>query len=184
MLKYHVFHLILAKLASLQVLGKSPVGFYLRVNKRTWQYLPSRVRNFYPVSWYEAWLHTLVCLRVSRQQYSCTTFLRNCPALELMHRLVQQKAHRSTLRMAVLGCSIGAEVYSILWILRSARPDLKLILSAVDISKEMLKLAEKGTYGPNTSELVEAPIFERLTAHASASTPLSLVVGRSEGFRQ
>jgi SAM-dependent methyltransferase len=67
--------------------------------------------------------------------------------------------------MAVLGCSIGAEVYSILWILRSARPDLKLILSAVDISKEMLKLAEKGTYGPNTSELVGAPIFERLTAH-------------------
>jgi SAM-dependent methyltransferase len=164
-LKNQVFHLILAKAASLQVLGKSPVSFYLRVNKRTWQYLPSRVRNFYPVSCYGAWLNTLVRLRAGRQQYSGTFFLRNRPALELMRRLVQQKAYGSTLRMAVLGCSIGAEVYSILWILRSARPDLKLILSAVDISKEMLKLAEKGTYGPNTSELVRAPIFERLTAH-------------------
>ena len=164
-LKNQVFHLILAKAASLQVLGKGPVGFYLRVNKRTWQYLPSRVRNLYPVRCYGAWLHALVRLRAGRQQYSGTFFLRNRPALELMRSLVQQKAHGSTLRMAVLGCSIGAEVYSILWILRSARPDLKLILSAVDISKEMLKLAEKGTYAPNTSELVGAPIFERLTAH-------------------
>ena len=160
-----MFHLVLVKAASLQVLGKSPVGFYLRANKWIWQYLPSRVRNFYPLQYYGSWLHALARLRPGRQQYVGTFFLRNCPALELMRRLVQQKSHRSTLRIAVLGCSIGAEVYSILWILRSARPDLKIILSAVDISKEMLNVAEKGIYGPNTSELVGAQIFERLTAH-------------------
>ena len=82
-----------------------------------------------------------------------------------MCRLAQQKDYASTLRIAVLGCSIGAEVYSILWILRSARPDLKIVLSAIDNSKEMLTLAEKGTYGPNISELVRAQIFECLTAH-------------------
>ena len=49
---------ILAKAASLEVLGKSPAGFYLRLNKRIWQRLPSRVRNLYPVRWYGAWLHT------------------------------------------------------------------------------------------------------------------------------
>jgi SAM-dependent methyltransferase len=160
-----VFHPILAKTASLQVLGKSPADFYLRLNKRIWQRLPSRVRNSYPVRCYGAWLHTLVRLRASRQQKFGTLLLRNRPALELMCRLAQQKAHGSTLRIAVLGCSIGAEVYSILWAIHSARPDLKVVLCAVDISKEILNFAEKGVYAPNTSELVRVPIFERLTAH-------------------
>ena len=149
----------------LQVLGKSPADFYLRLNKRIWQRLPFRVRNLYPVRCYGAWLHTLICLRASRQQCFGTFFLRNRPALELMCRLAQQKDYASTLRIAVLGCSIGAEVYSILWTLRLARPDLKIVLSAIDNSKEMLTLAEKGTYSPNISELVGAQIFERLTAY-------------------
>jgi hypothetical protein len=158
------FHLILAKAASLQVLGKSPAGFYLRLNKRIWQNLPSRVRNSYPVRCYGAWLHTLVCLRASRQQNFDTFFLRNRPALELMRRLAQQKVRGSALRIAVCACSIGAEVYSILWTIRSARPDLKVVLCAMDISKEILNIAEKGIYGTNISKLVGSSIFERLTA--------------------
>jgi len=82
-----------------------------------------------------------------------------------MRRLAEQKADGSTFRIAVLACSIGAEVYSILWTIRSARPDLKVVLCAVDISKEILSFAEKGIYGPESSELVGAQIFERLTAH-------------------
>jgi chemotaxis methyl-accepting protein methylase len=80
-----------------------------------------------------------------------------------MRRLAQRKAHGSTLKIAVLGCSIGAEVYSILWTVRSARPDLKVLLDAVDISKEILSFAEKGIYAPETSQMVNASIFERLT---------------------
>ena len=110
-----------------------------------------------------AWLHTLVCLSARRQQFFGTFFLRNRPALELMCRLAREKDHGSTLRIAVLGCSIGAEVYSILWIIRSARPDLKVLLDAVDISREILSFAEKGIYTPGTSQLVGASIFERLT---------------------
>jgi SAM-dependent methyltransferase len=108
-------------------------------------------------------LHTLVCLRARRQQSFGTFFLRNRPALELMRRLVRQRDHGSTVRIAVLGCSIGAEVYSILWTIRSARPDLNVLLDAVDISKEILNFAEKGTYTPDSSQLVGASIFERLT---------------------
>jgi SAM-dependent methyltransferase len=158
-----VFHPILAKAARLQVLGKSPAGFYLRLNKRIWEWLPSRVRNLHSVRSYAAWLHTLVCLGAKRQQFFGTFFLRNRPALELMRRLARQRERGSTLKIAVLGCSIGAEVYSILWSIRSARPDLKVLLDAVDISKEILNFAEKGTYTPDTSQLVGASIFERLT---------------------
>jgi SAM-dependent methyltransferase len=156
-------HPILTKAARLQVLGKSPAGFYLQLNKQIWERLPSRVRKLYLVQSYEAWLHALVCLRAKRHQSFGTFFLRNRPALELMRRLVRQKDHGSTMRIAVLGCSIGAEVYSILWAIRSARPDLKVLLDAVDISKEILNFAEKGTYTPDSSRLVGASIFERLT---------------------
>ena len=96
-----MLQLILAKTANLEVLGKSPVGFYLRINKRIWQSLPSGARNFYPVRCYGAWLHTLVRLHANRRQYFGTFFLRNRPALELMRRLAQQKVHGSTLRISV-----------------------------------------------------------------------------------
>jgi SAM-dependent methyltransferase len=154
---------ILAKAARLRVLGKSPAGFYLRLNKWIWERLPCRVRDLHPVRSYGAWLHTLVCLRPNREMYLGTFFLRNRPALELMRRLARQKRHGSIFRITVLGCSIGAEVYSIVWIIRSARPDLKVLLNAVDISKEMLSFAEKGIYAPDTCQLVGASIFERLT---------------------
>ena len=158
-----ISHPILAKATRLKILGKSPAGFYLRLNQWIWERLPSRVRNLYPVRSYGEWLHTLVCLRARRQMYLGTFFLRNRPALELMCRLARRKTQGSTLRIAVLGCSIGAEVHSILWTIRSARPDLKVLLDAVDISQEILTFAEKGIYAPETSDLVGASIFERLS---------------------
>ena len=80
-----------------------------------------------------------------------------------MRRFAGQKPHGATLRITLLGCSIGAEVYSILWAVRSARPDLTVLLEAVDISRDILSFAEKGIYTPDTSDLVGASIFERLT---------------------
>jgi SAM-dependent methyltransferase len=153
----------LAKSARLQVFGRSPVRFYLRLNKRIWQWLPSRVRDSHLIRSYGAWLHTLVCLCARRQQYFGTFFLRNRPVLQLIRHLCEQKTHGATLKIAVLACSIGAEVYSILWTIRSARPDLKVTLYAVDISKDILNFAERGVYDPNTAQLVNSSIFERLT---------------------
>jgi SAM-dependent methyltransferase len=156
-------HPILAKAAGFQFLGKSPVGLYLRLNQRIWERLPSHVRNLHPIRSYGAWLHSLVCLSARRQQSFGTFFLRNRPALDLIRRLARQRDHGSTLKIAVLGCSIGAEVYSILWTIRLARPDLKVLLEAVDISKEILSFAEKGIYSPDTSQCVSASVFDRLT---------------------
>jgi hypothetical protein len=156
--------LMLTRAAKLRLLGKSPTGFFLRLNKRIWELLPPHVLDSYFVRNYGTWLHTLVCLHADRRQYFGTFFLRNRPALELMRRLAEQRAQGSTLRIAVLACSIGAEVYSILWTIRSARPDLHVIVHAVDISKEILDVAESGIYSANTSDLIGSSIFERLTA--------------------
>jgi chemotaxis protein methyltransferase CheR len=160
-----VSHLNLAKAARLRLFGKSPAGFYLRLNRLVWEIIPPGLRNLYPVRVYGTWLHSLVRLIATREQYFGTFFLRNRPALELMRRLANEKPAGSTLRIAVLACSAGAEVYSILWTIRSARPDLNVLVRAVDISKKILNFAETGVYASDTSGLVGSSVFERLTAH-------------------
>jgi chemotaxis methyl-accepting protein methylase len=157
-------HSILAKVARLKLFGKSLAWFYLRLNERAWETIPPYLRNCYPVRAYGAWLHSLVRFIAIRQQYFGTFFLRNRPALELMRRLADEKAKGSSLRVAVLACSAGAEVYSILWKIRSTRPDLNVLVRALDISREILNFAEKGVYTSDTSGLIGSSIFERLTA--------------------
>jgi SAM-dependent methyltransferase len=46
--------------------------------------------------------------------------------------------------------------------IRSARPDLKVLLNAADISEQILRFAEEAIYTPDSSQLVGASIFERL----------------------
>jgi chemotaxis methyl-accepting protein methylase len=135
----------------------------LDLNERIWRRLPDRVRDLRPVRAYAAWWHAMVCRRADREMHLGTFFLRNRPALELMRRLVQKKGHPAPLRIAILGCSIGVEVYSIVWTLRSSRPDLELAVHAVDISPEVVRVAERGVYSSEASDMVHFPIFHGLT---------------------
>ncbi len=112
---------------------------------------------------YGLFLHTLVKKGSSRRQYHGTFFLRNRPELELMRMLVSQYPEGSTVKIAVLACSNGAEVYSISWILKAARPDLKITIEAVDISQDVVDMARTGVYSLTGHEIVHSPIFERLT---------------------
>jgi len=136
---------------------------FLRLNERMWWRLPARAREVRPVRAYGTWLHVLVCRHADRKMYLGTHFLRNRPALELMRRLVQAKDRGAKVKIAVLGCSIGVEVYSILWTLRSSRPDLQVTVQAVDISPEVVRVAERGVYSHEASEMVQSAIFAGLT---------------------
>jgi chemotaxis methyl-accepting protein methylase len=103
-------------------------------------------------------LHAFVRRHAERRQYFATFFLRNRAELELMGRLLNQKPHGSSLDLSVLACSKGAEVYSILWTIRSARPDLRLRTHAIDISREILAFAERGVYLRSSSlDVPDAP---------------------------
>ena len=65
----------------------------------------------------------------------------------------------------MLGCSTGAEAYSVAWRIRSARPDLKVILQAVDISTRAVEIAKRGVYSLTTPHLINnTMICERMTA--------------------
>ena len=119
---------------------------YLSANRRIWVRLPAFLRLRSPGRAYGRHLHAMVCLHAERKQNHSTFFLRNRPELELMCSLLEQKAHGSSMDITVLACSKGAEVYSILWAIRSARPDLRVSTRAVDISLEILEFARNGAY--------------------------------------
>ncbi len=154
---------LLARMSRVKVLRRYVAKPFLLLNEWAWNRLPSSVTAAWPLRSYGNFLHSLVKLRDSRHMYHGTFFLRNRPELELIRALSNQIAQGHTLRISVLACSNGAEVYSILWTIRSARPDLKMLVHAVDISKEILEIAQEGLYSLKVDELVNSPIFERLT---------------------
>lgn len=135
---------------------------FLFLNEWVWNRLPGSLLKARPLQSYGVLLNSLVRLRGARQQYHGTYFLRNRPELQLIRSLLSRKPKGSNLRIAVLACSNGAEVYSILWAIRSARPDLNVKLHAVDISTDILEIAKKGVYSLKGQELMDSPIFERL----------------------
>jgi chemotaxis methyl-accepting protein methylase len=99
-----------------------------------------------------------------RQVYLGTFFLRNRPQLEQIRRLLAGFLRGGTLRITILGCSIGAEVYSVLWTIRMARPDLEVRTIAADISPQVIAIGEKAVYSDESCGLVGESIFERLSA--------------------
>jgi chemotaxis methyl-accepting protein methylase len=97
-----------------------------------------------------------------------------------MQRVTGGHPHGGRVNLTVLACSKGAEVYSILWAIRSARPDLTVNTSAVDISDSIIRFAQRGIYSLS-AQLADSPdsspeilagtwkdqplsIFERMTA--------------------
>jgi len=150
-------------MSTTRILGRSPVRAYLRLNEWIWQRLPGSMTAPRPLAAYGRAMHTLVRSHGDRRQYLGTFFLRNRPQLELICRLAGLRAKNGEVSVAVLGCSIGAEVYSILWTSHSTRPDLRLRTTAVDISDEVIAVAREGVYATGVSDLVKEPVCERMT---------------------
>jgi len=125
---------------------------YLSLAGRIWKHLSPSARDG---SFGRAWgrhLDRLVRLTADRKQYFATFFLRNRAEMEMLRRLAEEKPPGGSLNITVLACSKGAEVYSMVWAIRSARPDLQLNVHAVDISQEIVDFAAKGVYSLSGSD--------------------------------
>jgi len=158
----------LSRLLGLEIFGKSPLGAYLRLNQEIWHRFPASVTASLPMRWYGSFVSKLARARGNRTQGLGTCFFRNRPVLELIRRIADRKRKGETLRVAVLGCSTGAEVYSIAWRIKSARPDLNLHLHAMDISRDVVEFASRGIYtvtsGVRSSDLEDPSTLERITS--------------------
>jgi chemotaxis methyl-accepting protein methylase len=146
-----------------KVLGKSPAGAYIRLNEAFSSRLPRSVTESRLLRGYWRLIHAMVRLQGQRTHYVGTFFFRNRAELELIRRLAGSNGEARSVRMTILGCSNGAQVYSILWTLHSSLPDLKLTVHATDISEEMLNTAREGVYPRGLLQSKSEPIFERMT---------------------
>lgn len=118
---------------------------YVRGNIWIWNHLPAFLTSSRLGSLYGAHLHKLIQLRSARRQYTGTFFFRNRPEIELLIRLLD-RIGSAAVELAILGCSKGAEVYSFSYAVRTAKPELKLQIHAVDIDAEVVEFAEGGVY--------------------------------------
>jgi chemotaxis methyl-accepting protein methylase len=127
---------------ALRRLGAAYLGFVRRSSKC----LPASFWQFPPARLYGTHVHAVARRLAERTQSHGTFFFRNRSELELLRQLVSHKNHGSSLEVAVFACSKGAEVYSIAWTIRSTRPDLKVTIHAIDISREIVEFAKNGVY--------------------------------------
>jgi chemotaxis methyl-accepting protein methylase len=136
---------------------------YLAKSSWIWRHLPASWRLRTPGLAYGRHLHSLVCRYARRSQSHGTYFLRNRPESQLICRLLDRKAQGASLDISVLACSKGAEVYSMMWAIRTARPDLRVSMRAIDISQEILDFAEEGVYSLKTFDCLKPFDRERMT---------------------
>jgi chemotaxis methyl-accepting protein methylase len=148
---------VLARLAKSTFLRKWLGRPYLMASTWMWRHLPAPLTSWRPVRAFGVHLHSLIQLRATRTQSVGTFFFRNRPELDLLLRLVEQKAWGSPLDVAVLACSKGAEVYSVSYAIRCSRPDLKVRLHALDIDRDILDFAEVGVYSLTATNGSGAP---------------------------
>jgi chemotaxis methyl-accepting protein methylase len=155
---------ILERVARLRLFGKSPLRAYLKMNDSVWErVLSPRMMNLRPVVSYGRFLHSLVVAQADRRMYLGTFFFRNRPELALMARLCRRVADgRQPVRMAVVGCSNGAEVYSIAYALRSTHPELRFLCNALDLSADAVEVGRRGEYPTGFPNLVQEHVFDRM----------------------
>ena len=121
-------------------------GFYHKQLKRVWWHWPAFARQWPAAYVFARHLDRIVRLTSDREQHFATFFLRNRPALDMLRRMAEEKPRNARLNMTIVACSKGAEVYSMAWVIRSARPDIDLRIHAIDISPEIVEFAARGVY--------------------------------------
>jgi hypothetical protein len=124
-----------------------------RAGEDIWQRLSPGSQELAPARAVGRLIHALSGTLSERRQSCSTWFLRNQPLLLTIQDLLNTFQPGQLVRVCSVGCSSGAELYSILWAIRSVRPDLKLVPVGVDLSEEVIEKAKVGLYSRQDSEL-------------------------------
>jgi len=127
-----------------------PIG---RLGRSIWQLLPTKLREQPPGRWIGSCIHTLTRKLSRRRSSRSTWFLRNPPLLLTVGDALNQCKFGDPLRLCVIGCSSGAEVYSAVWAIRQARSDLKILVTGIDLSESCIERAKAGRYSLQDPEL-------------------------------
>jgi len=105
-----------------------------------------------------AWINNRARRRQERAQSLTTRFFRNPALLEVLGTIVTNASTGKGIRVAVLGCSTGAELYTVAHVIHSSQPDLAATITAVDICPEAIEEARRGMYERTSALLRGVPI--------------------------
>ena len=126
-----------------------------RAAEEAWNRLPANWRERAPLIAAGSCIHAASRRFSNREQSESTWFLRNETLLLTLRELVMQSFKPDDqIRLCVIGCSTGAEMYSILWALRSACPNLKILPIGIDISEAAVAKAKAARYTRQDSEIL------------------------------
>lgn len=108
------------------------------------------VRSFIKTNTWKYFRHSITLFTSERQNATFTLFLRlpsQYDALSgpILDFLLNDRAENN-LKIAVIGCSNGAEPYSIASVLQNRQSELKFRLHAFDIDKDVIGKAQSGQY--------------------------------------
>lgn len=140
-----------------------------------WQHLPSRLQERPPARSVGSWIHALSRRFSHRRQSNSTWFLRNPPLLLTIRDCVHAFQLGDSVRLCVIGCSTGAEIYSVLWAVRKARRDLKILPTGIDLSEPVIQKAKAGRYSRQDPEL-RGGLSEEQLAELFDKTPAELKI--------
>ncbi len=121
-------------------------NYFLGLDYWLWNRLPPWVINSWPVQQYGRLLHKLVLIRGRRQPNHSTFMLRNRAELDMIHNLCLQQPAGVPLRIAIIACSSGMEVYSIKWALRDLDNHAHIQLTGIDVDEVVVDIAHRGCY--------------------------------------
>ena len=120
-----------------------------KMARGVWDVLPQWVIDTGPMRQLGHYVYNHYTRHTDRHQTHATFFLRNMPQMEVVRDAIMALPRGSDFRVVSMACSSGAELYSMLYVIRSARPDLNIMATGVDISKEIVETAKAGIFDPS-----------------------------------
>lgn len=118
-----------------------------------WKRLPRPARSWKVTRTIGHLIHRRVCRLRERGGGNYTRFFRNLPQLEVLRDLALAMPRSNPLKILVLGCSTGAELYSLLWMVRVARPEQSVHALGIDLSPSSVRAAAEGAYPIDATEV-------------------------------
>jgi len=152
--------------------------------RRAWNTIPNKLRSTSVVRSFGQFIHRRACTSQVRRPVDSefhTFFLRNAPHFEVLGRRVLEWPHGSALRIAAIGCSSGAELFTTIWKVRCARPDLHVSATGVDIDPAALEKARTGVFARREHEFARLP--EKEVERLCTAAPVALFSRDGETLR-
>ncbi|MBW8300564.1 MAG: hypothetical protein K0M60_13265 [Hydrogenophaga sp.] len=139
-----------------QIIRRTPRKFFRRI----WDALPETLLRTELMRQSGRFIYRHFTRDTVRVQSHYTWFMRNPPLLKALSVLVNGRKPRNHLKVASIGCSTGAELYSLLYILRRDHPDLVITGAGIDLSAAVVHAAQAGIYRPDQFAAANALFVE------------------------